>query len=74
MSRTGKVEAHSGDVVEVSGRHVGGPGRMGELLQVLGTPEHLHYLVRWENGRESVLYPGEGTMIRQKAMHARRRH
>jgi hypothetical protein len=47
---------------------------MGELLQVLGTPAHPHYLVRWEDGHESVLYPGEDTMIRQRAMPARRRH
>ena len=74
MTTTGKLEAHGGDVVEVSGRHVGDPGRMGELLQVLGTPAHPHYLVRWEDGHESVLYPGEGTTIRQKGMPARRQH
>ena len=63
---TRQVEAHRGDVVEVNGRRVGDPGRMGELLEVLGAPEHRHFLVRWEDGRESVLYPGEGTTIRNK--------
>lgn len=67
MSATRQAGAHRGDVVEVSGRRVGDPGRMGELLKVLGAPEHPHYLVRWEDGHESVLYPSEGTTIRQKA-------
>lgn len=74
MTSTRQAEAHRGDVVEVSGRRVGDPGRMGELLEVLGAPEHPHYLVRWEDGRESVLYPGEGTTIRHMATPARRRH
>ncbi len=53
-----------GDVVHVSGRHVGDAGRSGEIVAVLGQEEHPHYLVRWEDGRESTLYPGEGTSIR----------
>ena len=73
MSTTRQVEAHRGDVVEVSGRRVGDPGRVGELLEVLGAPGRPHYLVRWEDGRESVLYPGEVTTIRHKATPARRR-
>jgi hypothetical protein len=53
-----------GDVVKVSGRHVGDVGRTGEVVAVLGEEDHVHYLVRWEDGHESVLYPGEGTTIR----------
>lgn len=53
-----------GDFVETSGRHVGDSGRRGEIVAVLGEDEHIHYLVRWENGHESILYPGEGTTIR----------
>ncbi len=53
-----------GDLVEIDGRHVGDLGRTGEIVSVLGEEGHLHYLVRWEDGRESILYPGEGTTIR----------
>ncbi len=53
-----------GDVVEISGRHVGDAGRTGEIVAVLGEEEHPHYLVRWQDDRESILYPGEGTSIR----------
>jgi hypothetical protein len=51
------------DVVKTSGRHVGDAGRTGEIVAVLGEEAHEHYLVRWEDGRESILYPGEGTTI-----------
>jgi hypothetical protein len=53
-----------GDFVKTAGRHVGDSGRTGEIVAVLGEDDHLHYLVRWEDGRESTLYPGEGTIIR----------
>ena len=52
-----------GDVVKTSGRHVGDAGRTGEIVAVLGEQDHLHYLVRWEDGHESMLYPGEGITI-----------
>lgn len=56
-----------GDVVKTSGRHVGDAGRSGQILSVLGDDERPHYLVRWEDGHESILYPGEGTTIRRPA-------
>jgi Ala-tRNA(Pro) deacylase len=59
------VRAARGDLIEVSGRRVGDPARTGEILEVLGSEEHLHFLVRWEDGHESTLYPGEGTTIRK---------
>jgi Ala-tRNA(Pro) deacylase len=73
MIDTRHAAAGRGDVVEVAGRRVGDPGRIGEILEVLGAPEHPHYLVRWEDEHESVLYPGEGTTVRKKAMPERPR-
>ena len=55
-----------GDVVDVSRRHVGDAGRTGEIVAVLGEEEHVHYRVRWEDDRESILYPREGTTIRPR--------
>ena len=52
-----------GDVVALAGRRVGDAGRTGEILEVLGDHLHPHYRVRWKDGRESILYPGEGTTI-----------
>jgi len=53
-----------GDAVRISGRHVGDRGRTGEIVAVLGEKDRVHYLVRWADGRETLLYPGEGTTIR----------
>jgi Ala-tRNA(Pro) deacylase len=55
----------AGDLVEVPGRRLGDAGRLGEILEVLGAPEHAHYLVCWEDGHTSILYPHEGTIIRK---------
>jgi Ala-tRNA(Pro) deacylase len=65
MSATRQV-VERGDVVEVSGRRLGEPGRLGEVLEVLGPPDHPHYAVRWEDGHESILYPGETTSVRPR--------
>lgn len=52
-----------GDVVVVGGRRVGERARMGEVLEVLGPSDRPHFAVRWEDGHESILYPGETTTI-----------
>ena len=31
--------------------------RSGEIVDVLGQPEHEHYLVRWEDGKTTYVYP-----------------
>ena len=61
-----------GDVVSVAGRRIGDRGRLGEILEVIGDVFHPHYRVRWEDGRESIIYPGEGTTIHLKSRIASR--
>jgi hypothetical protein len=51
-----------GDWLEVNGVP-GYPPRRGEVLEVLGRPGHEHYRVRWEDGRESLHFPAQGTTI-----------
>jgi Domain of unknown function (DUF1918) len=64
MTTTDRIRpVQPSDVVKISGRRVGDAGRTGEIVAVLGEREHVHYVVRWEDGRESILYPGEGTTI-----------
>jgi hypothetical protein len=60
------TSARAGDVVVVSGRRVGETGRMGEILDVLGEPAHRHFRVRWEDGHESVFYPGGDAVVRRR--------
>jgi len=50
--------ADVGDLVEVVGHKVGESARHGRIVEILGEPGHVHYRVAWDDGRESVLYPG----------------
>lgn len=60
----GTPRAETGDVIVVHGDHVGTPSRTGEILEVLGTPEHARYRVRWEDEHESIFTPGGDVVIR----------
>ncbi len=60
--------AKIGDVVAVHGHHLGEPERLGEILEVLGEPDHVHFRVRWDDEHESIFYPGNDASV-----HVRRR-
>jgi Domain of unknown function (DUF1918) len=53
----------TGDTVVVAAHRVGQAEKVGEILEVLGEPEHVHYRVRWQAGHESVLYPSSDATI-----------
>ena len=57
------LRARKGDSIVVEGHRVGGGGRRGTILEVHGPAEHPHYRVRWEDGRESIFYPGGDALI-----------
>jgi hypothetical protein len=66
MSRsTQEWNAAVGDVIVIEGHHVGDSRRAGEILEVLGGPGHEHYLVRWDDDRETVFYPSSDATIRK---------
>jgi hypothetical protein len=71
--KTHAYRPHAGDVVAVDGRRVGDPGRLGEILETGGDPGHEHLRVRWEDGHESILYPGDDVRIQPKSRAARAR-
>ena len=52
-------EARPGDRLEVRGTP-GAPTRRGVIEEVLGAPDHLHYLFRWDQEHESLFFPGAG--------------
>lgn len=52
-----------GDRVVVESEHVGERARKGEVLEVLGPNDAVHYQVRWEDGRKSFLYPAAGSTV-----------
>jgi hypothetical protein len=53
-----------GDLVVIAGHRVGEQERIGEILEVLGAPSHERYRVRWDDGHESLFYPGSDATIR----------
>jgi len=55
--------ASAGDRLVVRGHHQGDPQRDGEILQVLGENGAPPYLVRWEDGHESEVFPGSDIFI-----------
>lgn len=56
MSATAPKKA--GDRITTEKRGHGGPRlRSGVIIEVLGTAEHEHYLVRWDDGKSSMYYP-----------------
>jgi hypothetical protein len=61
---TAAPRTEMGDLIVVHGHRLGESSRSGEILEVLGTTEHEHYRVRWEDGHESVFTPGSDAVIR----------
>lgn len=62
--------ARVGDSVEVNGLP-GKPPKRGQIVELLGAGEHVHFRVRWDDQHESLLYPTEGTTVVHSAAHAR---
>jgi hypothetical protein len=60
-----EYEARAGDEVSVESHRLRGSRRTGTILEVMGTPGREYYLVRWQDGRQSVLHPGpDATLVR----------
>jgi hypothetical protein len=57
------MEARRGDRVIVEGNKVGQARRSGQILAVMSAKEGQHYRVRWDDGHETVFYPGADARI-----------
>ena len=57
------MEARRGDRVIVEGNKVGQARRSGQVLAVMDAREGQHYRVRWDDGHETVFYPGADARI-----------
>ncbi|MDN3352962.1 DUF1918 domain-containing protein [Actinomadura sp. DC4] len=51
------MRAHSGDALLVRGHHVGEQDRQAVIIEVHGHDGEPPYVVRWEDGHESVFFP-----------------
>lgn len=44
-------------------RRPDGTLRRGVIVDVLGSPEHVHYQVRWSAAHESMVFPGRDVRV-----------
>ncbi len=52
------MHAREGDQIVIESTHLDVGRRSGEVLEVLGHLETRHYRVRWQDGHESIYFPG----------------
>lgn len=52
------MQAKTGDRITIRGRTVETPDRQGEIIEVRGEDGGPPYLVKFDDGHESVVYPG----------------
>jgi hypothetical protein len=57
------MKAKVGDEIVVDAAQTGGAPREGEVLEVREAGDVLHYVVRWDDGHESVFYPGSDAHV-----------
>ncbi len=67
-----ELKASPGDRLVVHGHRQGEPERDGEILEVVGRHGAPPYVVRWEDGRVSTLYPSSDVFV-QHFEHPKRR-
>jgi hypothetical protein len=53
-----------GDEIAITGHAVGDAARTAVILEVIGEPGHERYRVRWEDGHESIYFPGGDAVVR----------
>ena len=57
----------AGDEIVITGHAVGDSPRTAVILEVLGESEHQRFRVRWEDGHESIFFPGEDAIVHRPA-------
>lgn len=57
------IHARVGDQIVVDSDQLGHPPRRGEVIEVLGEVETRHYRVRWDDGHESIFFPGSSSHV-----------
>jgi uncharacterized protein DUF1918 len=68
----GAMRAHVGDRLVVKGHYVHEPLRSGEILEVHGGDDAPPYLVRWDDGRVSLVFPGPDAAVDHLERHLER--
>lgn len=57
------MQAQVGDRLHIRGRHVGNPDKVGRIIEVRGENGAPPYLVRFDDGHETLVFPGPDAVI-----------
>jgi hypothetical protein len=63
-----RMRAEAGDEIVARGRRVGDEDRKGVIIEVHGERGAPPYLVRWENGHESVFMPSSDSLVEHRPL------
>jgi hypothetical protein len=61
------MRAKTGDHIVIETAKLDARRRHGDVLEVLGGQDNQHYRVRWEDGHESIYFPGPDAQLRPVA-------
>jgi Domain of unknown function (DUF1918) len=59
----GRMHAKQGDQIVIDTTTLDTLRRHGEVIEVMGQGEREHYRVRWQDGHESVYFPGPDARV-----------
>ena len=65
------MKANVGDEIVVDANVTGGPRREGEVMEGCDDGDVVRYIVRWDDGHETIFYPGSDAHVVRPG-HARR--
>ena len=57
------MQAEVGDHIVIETAHLDAHRRHGEVVEVIGQDDRRHYRVRWQDGHESVYFPGPDARV-----------
>ena len=60
------MDAAIGDHFVIEGEKVGQTRRNGEVVEVLGISSQQHFRVRWDDGHETIYFPGLGATVERR--------
>jgi hypothetical protein len=67
MQRDQISRVRVGDRVIADGHRVGDAARIGEVVEVLGEAGHERCRIQWEDGHETLVYPGADIRVEHRA-------
>jgi len=67
------VKAAVGDRIIVRSRHLAEPDRQGEIVEVRGAGGEPPYLVRFDDGHTSLVFPGPDAVIEHRRRKGKKR-